>query len=348
MKFGIKHIAILLFMFCIMMELTPLHAQIEININSRSDKSLSIDQLNKQKEKIKTREKEQLQVEIDAIDKELADGKITPEVADQKKHAAAKKHASNIKNQLDIIDANIELINRNKDENSDYYRNMGYLDYKKSLGSRIKAKLDNKPHRTQLGAALSFGFNNAIGPHQSIDNSPYKMGNSGFFTCGLELQTMLSKTGYFRMNYGFEFQFNNLHPSDNFYFEKDNKIMQLSNFDHELKKAKISFNNIVIPVHLEIGKMNKNYHSIGFRLGIGGYAGLNMSAVQTLKYKNEGHKVKKRIVNNYNTNNIIYGVSAYIGWRWFNLYAKYDLNNIFTHNPTEEHNISIGLRLLLE
>lgn len=344
MHYFLKHIVFIFTVLVIGLVFSTANAQISININARSDRNLTIEQLKRQKEKVTSREKAALKEEIDSINKELENGKITEEVAEQKKHAAAEKHALNIKNQLDIIDANIELIKRNDSKNSDYYRDMGYLDPQVSLKDKIKSKIE-APSRTQLGLMLAFGINNAIGPSQSLDNSPYRIGNSGFFSFSLNLETMLSKSGYVRFNYGLGFQFNNLQPSDNLFFNKYDKMTLLETFDHDLKKSRFNINNIVIPLHLELGKVDKFYHSSGFKLGLGGYLGLNMSAIQTLKFKEDGHKIKQRIINNYNTNNLIYGLSAYFGWKWISLYAKYDLNTIFSHNPTEEHNASIGLQL---
>lgn len=339
----------IVFLSFILIAIIPsvVNAQFSININRQLNKNLTIEQLNKQKEKIKTREKEALKKEINIINNSLKKGTINEEIAEQKKREAAIKHAKNIKNQLDIIDANIELIGRNRRDNSDYYRSLGYLDPKRKFGSGFKEKLDITPNRTQLGVYLSFGINNAIGPQQSLDNSPYKIGNSGFFDFGFELRTALTKNGFVRLNYGIGFQFNNLHPSDNLYFAKIDEITILEEFNHELKKSKLGLNNIIIPVHFEIGKVNSQYRSTGFRFGLGGYLGFNMSAVQTIKYKESGHKVKERIVNNYNTNNFIYGLDVYFGWRWITLYVKYDLNTIFSHNLIEEHDGSIGIRLML-
>ncbi len=46
----------------------------------------------------------------------------------------------------------------------------------------------------------------------------------------------------------------------------------------------------------------------------------------------------------FNTNNFIYGLSAYVGFSEISLYVKYDLNPLFTNNPIKQNNISLGVR----
>ena len=60
--------------------------------------------------------------------------------------------------------------------------------------------------------------------------------------------------------------------------------------------------------------------------------------------KDDGDKVKEKLKNNYNTNDLVYGLSAYLGWGGATLYGKYDLNPIFQDPNRELHNFSLGLR----
>ena len=80
------------------------------------------------------------------------------------------------------------------------------------------------------------------------------------------------------------------------------------------------------------------------KIGFGGYAGFNIGERQKLKYEDDGDKVKEKLKNNYNTNDLVYGLSAYLGWGGATLYGKYDLNPIFQDPNRELHNFSLGLR----
>ena len=111
--------------------------------------------------------------------------------------------------------------------------------------------------------------------------------------------------------------------------------------------------NLVFPVHFEFGpsKLKENDDTIRycirnqFRFGIGGYGGLNLGTRQKLKYEIDGDKVKDKLKRDYNTSNLVYGLSAYAGFDSMLLYVKYDLNPIFQDAVVEQHNISLGLRI---
>ena len=66
--------------------------------------------------------------------------------------------------------------------------------------------------------------------------------------------------------------------------------------------------------------------------------------MQKLKYKTDEIKHKEKLSGNYNTNDFIYGLSAYMGVSPLVVYAKYDINPLFKDNLIEHHNVSFGLR----
>jgi hypothetical protein len=79
-------------------------------------------------------------------------------------------------------------------------------------------------------------------------------------------------------------------------------------------------------------------------VGLGGYGGFNLGTRQKLKYERDGDRVKDKLKRDYNTSNLIYGLSAYAGFGGTTLYMKYDLNPIFKDALVEQNNISLGLR----
>jgi hypothetical protein len=108
----------------------------------------------------------------------------------------------------------------------------------------------------------------------------------------------------------------------------------------------------VFPVHFEFGpsKVRRTEEKIRyslekqFRIGLGGYGGFNLGSRQKLKYSIDGEKVKDKFKRSYNTNDLVYGLSAYLGVEGVLLYAKYDLNPIFKNAEVDQRNISLGLR----
>ncbi|MGO2357124.1 MAG: hypothetical protein ACTH6S_06645 [Mesonia sp.] len=331
-----------------------MQAQITIQVNSGID--LKIESLQKQKDKVQRVEKQKLKAEVEAIKMRLKANEISEQEAETLKKAAAEKRAMNIENQLDIIDANIALLERNAitedgEETVDvYYRKLDYLKYKEE--DEKEENYDSIPKSTTSGITVAFGLNNAIIDGQSLDDSPYKIGGSRFFELGYEFETNLISSGFARIRYGLSFQFNGLKADDNQYFVTDGDQTYLEEYPINLDKAKLRMDNLVIPLHFEFGpktltygKKGAYYDTSNFKIGLGGYAGVNLNTIQKLKYEENGNNRKTKLSQNYNTSNFIYGLSAYIGYDNWALYAKYDLNPIFKDNAVDQNNVSVGLRL---
>ncbi len=336
-------------------------------LQAQEDYKERIKVLKEQKEKITRQEKEALKIEVQAINKRLDQGTLTEEKAKILKEEAAKKRAMNIENRIAIIDNQIALIDRNEGEVFSDMENdtipedqvrigidIGGKPFEefifRSKGWRQDVKYDR---RTYSDFVLAIGLNNAIIDGQSLDESPYKIGGSRFFEMGWQWRTrVFRKSNWLRFNYGFSFQFNGLKPDDNQYFVQNGDQTELQEFDVELDKAKLRMDNLVFPVHFEFGpsryyesekKIRYSLHR-QFRVGIGGYGGFNLGTRQKLKYTRDGERVKDKLKRDYNTSDLIYGLSAYAGVEGVLLYVKYDLNPIFKDAEVEQRNISLGLR----
>lgn len=342
-----------------------------LSLNAQEAKKSKIEILKAQKEKVVLQEKNALKKEVEAINIQLENGEISASEAKDLKERAAKKRALNMENKTAIIENQIALLERNEDYTFNWEQDslslsnieigFGAKDEKNHylFGMKIEDNRPRKPRydiRTQSNLVVAFGLNNAIFENGSIDDSPYKIGGSRFFEIGWNWETRLLKNSNFlRVNYGLSFQFNGLKPTDNNYFVEEENGTVLREFDYDLKKSKLRMDNLVIPVHFEIGpsKIKRTEHSIRYRtynkfkFGFGGYAGLNINTVQKLKYEKEGKKIKDKIKRGYNTNNLIYGLSGYVGFGDVLFYAKYDLNPVFKNALVEQNNISVGLRFHL-
>ena len=109
---------------------------------------------------------------------------------------------------------------------------------------------------------------------------------------------------------------------------------------------------MVFPVHFEFGPSKKIERDTYFRysthnqfkVGLGGYAGFNIGARQKLKYTVDGETVKDKQKRDFNTSNLVYGLSGYIAFDSMALYVKYDLSPIFKDQAIDQRNISIGVR----
>jgi hypothetical protein len=322
------------------------------------------DTLQQKKEQIIREEKEALKKKVLEINNRFNEGEINSEEAEKLKEEAAEIHALNIENKIAILENSVALsarggvykdtiaspIEEGKDPSRLKIQVFDDEDQLIEISTGHQKKYDKRTHSNLL---VAFGFNNAIIEGQSMNKSPYKMGKSKFFEMGWTWTTRLVEhSNTVRIRYGFAFQFNGLNPTDNQYFVQDGELTYLEEFPGSLTKSKLRMDNLVVPVHFEFGPSRKidkgNYFRYStrkkFKYGIGGYFGLNLRTRQKLKYTEDGSKRKDKITQSYNTSNLIYGVSSYIGVDAFSVYVKYDLNRIFNEPNRKENNISLGLR----
>ena len=81
-----------------------------------------------------------------------------------------------------------------------------------------------------------------------------------------------------------------------------------------------------------------------FKIGLGGYAGVNIGTRQKLKYELDGERIKDKQKRGFNTTSLVYGLSGYIAFDEIALYVKYDLSPIFKDQTINQNNISFGVR----
>lgn len=328
------------------------------------DYKQKIEQLKLEREKIREEEKQKLKAEVEAILQRLDKGEISPDQARELKEEAARKRALNIENRLAILDNQIALLERNQGEEEEYgppFIELGWggehEDGTRLFGIRVGDDLDEKDRkydrRTYSDFLFAFGLNNALIEGQSLNESPYRFGGSRFFELGYQWRTRVFRnSNWLRFHYGFSFQFNGLKPEGNQYLVNENGQVELTEFEFSLDKSKFRMDNLVFPVHFEFGpsRLKETQKTIRysirrkFRFAIGGYGGFNLGARQKLKYTENGQDRKEKLLGEYNTNKLIYGLSSYIGVGGTTLYIKYDLNPIFRDAVIEQNNISLGLR----
>ncbi len=323
-----------------------------------------IEKLRQQREQIETQERDALKQEVESINERLDQGVISVEEAKVLKENAARKRALNIEDRRAIIDNRIALLERN--EGHVLETDKDYDVFEDGVGVTINVgdepwdpfKSNTKPpkydRRTFSDFVVAFGLNNAIIEGQSLNDSPYRTWGSKFFEIGWAWRTrVFNNSNFLRLHYGFSFHFNGLKAKDDqFFVVNEDGQVELEPFGQSLDKSKFRTDNLVIPVHFEIGPSRKTEtenmirYSIRnqFRLGLGGYGGFNIGHRQKLKYNEDGNNVKEKLKGGLDANSFVYGLSAYMGVDCFLLYVKYDLQPIFNDSVLEQNNISFGLR----
>lgn len=321
--------------------------------------------LKTEKDAVRSEEKELLRKEVEAINTKVDAGYITSAEGEILKQEVAKKRALNIENRVAIIDNKIDLMKRNTEDYT--FGDEGQLVIKigKDYGSDVSRDQTSiyigkksKPtpifdKRTTSDLVLAIGFNNAIIEGESLNDSPYKLGGSGFVEMGWAWKTrVFENTNTMRLRYGFSLQWNKLDIKNNMYFREEGNQVVFEEFPYNVRKSKFRTTNLVFPVHFEFGPSKKIEHDDYFRystdkkfkFGIGGYGGFNISSLQKVKYKGDGNNQKKKYKDYDAVNSFVYGVSSYAAIGNVGLYVKYDLSPIFKHQEFDQNNISVGLR----
>ncbi|MBC7885638.1 MAG: hypothetical protein H7X99_09195 [Saprospiraceae bacterium] len=263
---------------------------------------------------------------------------------------AHREHRGSVEDETWEMDHDIE--NEHEDDD-DKIINLDDVKFKWDFKKHKKRKSE---HRTTTQFVFSIGLNNIIsdGDLSTIEDNGIKLSNSRFYEWGLTWKTRLAaNSALLQLKYGLSFTYNNLRPENNFYYIKNGNQTVLAEHPEELRDEPYFRRiNMVVPVHLEFDFSKKKIKDDqviirsqrSFRMGIGGYAGINLRTKQVLEYKSDGLVTDQTTRGDYNTGDLIYGASAYVGYKDISIYTKFDLNPLFTDNPTEQKNISLGLR----
>lgn len=303
-------------------------------------------------------EKNALKKEIEAIDLQVKEGKITTQNAQELKLKTAEERAKNIETKVAIEESKLMQLVKDKVEGKIFEtdsistRNFS-ISIPGGYKNGNKAEI-NKEKRTTLQFVIAMGLNN-LATNGAVANSDYGYLRSIFYEWGLTYNTRLRRdSNLVHLKYGLSFQYNMLHANNNRIFVDTGSATVLETYPINLKDNFTYFKNVyfVVPIHLEFdftkpevkeGKTIFKTHE-GWRFGIGGFAGVNTNSKQFLKYKIEGDKVSEVKKADFNVSDFNYGLSTYIGHGELSLYVKYDLNPMFKNNNTKQNNVSLGLR----
>lgn len=330
-------------------------------------------------ERIETEEKGVLKVKVKSINSEMENGDLSSVEAQKLKMEAAEDSAKNIEEAQELV-YDWASFQKRKYGELDLEQFQDYESYlliinelglnpsklsfhlfekstkKKEVSKSLKERDLPYSPRTLSEIFFSISFNNAVLDGGSIDDTPFKFGGSRSFEIGYEWSTRVFKeTNFLRLNYGVSLQFNGLKPQDNTTFVDNGEQTVLEPFEFELEKAKFRMDNLIIPIHLQFGSSkttvldngNKRFSGHNFKVGLGGFVGLNLRNTQKLKFDDGGRDEKVKQRDDFNTRNLLYGLSTYIGWEDFSVFAQYNLNSVFTDNIQELNNFQVGVRIHL-
>jgi hypothetical protein len=305
-------------------------------------------------ENITKDEKDRLKEAIEAVNIKLGNGEITHAEAEEKKRTLAEATAISIETRVAMAEDELKMLVQDKVDGkikeADTSRQI-VLKWKWPR-DRDSIKKQRSEYRTTTQFVFAAGLNNLV-TNDQVAHSDYRYWGSHFYEWGFTYNTRLAKNhNLLHLKYGLSLMYNNLRPTNNRMFvDAGTETVLLENATN-MKDSRFRNVNLVVPVHLEFdfsgkkdvdGKQVFRTHQ-GFRVGLGGYAGLNVKSKQILRYDNDGYNSKEITKGDFNVNDLVYGVSAYIGFEETSLYVKYDLNPLFRDNPVDQRNISMGIR----
>ncbi|NDI99368.1 hypothetical protein GWA97_09810 [Flavobacterium sp. LaA7.5] len=311
-------------------------------------------QISKNIEEITKQQKDSLKMEVEQVNKMLESNEISEEEADTRKREYAAKRAKNIEIKVTAEEEKLTQLVKDKVdgkvESSTVSHTFGLFTYNRSVKSDTIVK-KYEPKRTTSQFVFALGVNRVVVDGE-VDTDNYKW-RSDFYEWGVSWNTrLLKENNLLHAKYGLSLQYNNLRPDDDKKFVTEGGKTYLTDSGLDLKVSRLRYVNLVVPVHLELDFTKKRttddkvYYPThdSFRVGFGGYAGVNVKEKQILKYKENGNRQKDKEKGDFNVSDFVYGVSAYVGYGEISLYAKYDLQPIFQNNDIDQNNLSLGIR----
>ncbi|GAB2965018.1 hypothetical protein GCM10027048_38130 [Hymenobacter coalescens] len=124
-----------------------------------------------------------------------------------------------------------------------------------------------------------------------------------------------------------------------------NRTDILRDDQRNLEKSKLAVTTLNLPVGFTLKFRDKDHDEV-VRLGAGGFVGYRIGAHTKLKYEEDGRTRKDKDRGSYNLEDFQYGVSGTVGVKGFDLFVKYNLNDVFKENRgPKAQNISFGITL---
>ena len=148
---------------------------------------------------------------------------------------------------------------------------------------------------------------------------------------------------------GFDLAFNNYMFDRNYVLKETNdagnNYTTLVKDPRNLDKTKLATTTINLPLMAMLDFRNQKGHSI-FRIGAGGFAGYHLGSHTKVKFEQDGRTEKDKVRGNFNLEEFQYGLKFQIGYRAVDLFANYNLNELFKDGKGPQANVlSFGIKI---
>jgi hypothetical protein len=214
-----------------------------------------------------------------------------------------------------------------------------------SIKNRVKIKIRDKesrrPRRTRSYFLLNFGPTDIVegSSAEGIAVPSMELWRSWSGNVGFIVSTRLgSPSSIVHLNYGLLWKFLYLNTKDDLQLSLVDGHPQYipSPYNETLTYSRFSRQSLLVPLQLRFAGKGAN----ALNIMVGGYGGVRLYAFQDIRFKTDiGERAEFRFRDDYRTNPWQYGVTAAVGQRWWQLYADYEMSNLFRNNPNYEFNV---------
>lgn len=203
--------------------------------------------------------------------------------------------------------------------------------------------------RTTHHFNVDIGTNNWIedGQLPNANNKPYAVKPWGSWYVGLNSVNKTEVAGPLFLEWGFGFDWYNWKLEDPNYKIQEGKnniefVKAPVGTSGEKSKLTASYINVRLVPMLDFSQGRKRvksvssdglrfarYSKMGFRVGVGAYAGYRISSHTKFVHTTNGDRDKDKKWDNFYLTDLRYGLRGQVGWKGLELFVNYDLNEVF-------------------
>lgn len=207
-------------------------------------------------------------------------------------------------------------------------------------------------HEEEHYKATDFGFDVDLGLNAFTGDAPHlfdlKPGGSRYVSLNWRVKSRIGgRKSPFMLVSGLEFAFNNYMFDDNVILEEEGNTTVFREVeDINFEKSKLTHSSVNLPLMATLEFERENGKD-GFTIGAGPFIGYRLGSHTKQKYDLDGRTEKDKTRDSFNLSDFQYGIEGVVGYGSVNLFAKYNMNDLFKENRGVQANvISFGFRLL--
>lgn len=291
--------------------------------------------------------REKVEQSLQKLEEKLKSG----EIKEREFNSAIDELMEELAEIMEDIDEAIGEVDDDLQDAFNWEDNEFYSIERDTVKNKVKIKIreseKRRAKRTRTYFLVNFGPTDIVeaASAEGVATPTMQLWKSWSGNVGFVISTRLGGASSFvHLNYGLLWKFLYLNTKDDLQLSLVDGHPQYipSPYSETLHYSRFSRQSLVVPVQLRFAGRGAN----ALNVMLGGYGGVRLYAFQDLKFKTDiGERAEIRLRDDYRTNPWQYGVTAAIGQRWWQLYADYEMSNLFRDNPNYDFNaINAGLQ----